>query len=87
MKNHNTSLLIILFNSYDWSLIWYSTIIRKISFFVIAPVYQRLSALVFFINIHSKCIYVLYLQHLFQYIIRGKMASIECFSMLSLVFC
>ena len=38
MKNHNTSLLIILFNSYDWSLYRYSTIIRKISFFVIAPV-------------------------------------------------
>ena len=39
------------------------------------------------INIHSKCIFVLYLYHLFQYIIRGKMACIECFRMLSLVFC
>ena len=46
MKNHNTSLLIILLIHTTGRQYRYSTIIRKISFFVIALVYQRLSALV-----------------------------------------
>ena len=47
MKNHNTSLLIILFNSYDWAInIDIVPKYVKSQFFVIALVYQRLSALV-----------------------------------------
>ena len=46
MKNLNVSLFIILFTHMTGHKYRYSTIIRKISFFVIAPVYQRLSALV-----------------------------------------
>ena len=44
MKNHNTSLLIILFKLYEWYIVPYYV---KSHFFVIASVYQRLSALFF----------------------------------------